>query len=194
MRRERDWSQQQAFRALYAGLRLSENSRASYVALDMGDRQPRASEREFLIAYFGAGPSDADAEPSVATVAGDTDRLIAAGDRHTEAITAALKRQTEALTALFNQLEELMNGLAWWGENVGRVAEPEAARRQAAAESRKRRRARTPGQARPGFEDDPPETTSRGDDPAVVILLPAGNHSDTPLPIDPGTVAGPEAS
>lgn len=41
-RRARDWNQTQAFEALREGLRLGQKSRASYVALDMGARQPRA--------------------------------------------------------------------------------------------------------------------------------------------------------
>lgn len=62
-RRERDWSQQQAFEALHEGLGLGPRSRASYVALDMGDRQPKPHEAAFLGSYFGAEPSNEDAPP-----------------------------------------------------------------------------------------------------------------------------------
>ncbi len=57
-RRSRDWSQSQAFEALRAVLGLGPRSRASYLALDMGDREPRAGEQAALVAFFGAEPSD----------------------------------------------------------------------------------------------------------------------------------------
>lgn len=65
-RRERGLSQAQAFELVYEGLHLSKRSRAVYTALDMGDRQPRPKEAEYLASVFG-WPPDADAEPEAAT-------------------------------------------------------------------------------------------------------------------------------
>lgn len=58
MRKERDWSQSQAFEALREGLRFGPRSRASYRAIDMGTRPPTPSEADFLVRYFGSSPDD----------------------------------------------------------------------------------------------------------------------------------------
>lgn len=57
-RRKRGWSQQQAFEELHRGLRLGPKSRASYSAIDMGDREPKPHEQRFLTQFFESGPDD----------------------------------------------------------------------------------------------------------------------------------------
>lgn len=86
VRRDRDLSQTQAFELVYAGLGISPKSRAVYLAIDMGDRQPTATEAEYLASVFG-WPS----EPTEATESGDP-------------LVAALTRQSAAIEALVEEL------------------------------------------------------------------------------------------
>jgi hypothetical protein len=90
MRRDLDWSQQQAFEALRDGLKLGPKSRASYIAIDMGKRAPTLKEQEFLVDYFGKSPDDFPDEP------GPTER--------TDVLVAALRGQTDAISALVAEL------------------------------------------------------------------------------------------
>jgi hypothetical protein len=83
VRRERGLSQQQAFELVQADLGLSPKSRAVYVAIDMGDRQPTPAEKAVLAARWG-WPTEADTDPDAAS---DQAALIAALDRQTSAIT-----------------------------------------------------------------------------------------------------------
>ena len=65
VRRERDWSQQQAFEALREGLRLGPKSRAAYVSLEAG-RVPSPEQHAYLVSQFG------EPEPvAAATTEGD---------------------------------------------------------------------------------------------------------------------------
>jgi hypothetical protein len=77
VRRQRDWSQTQAFEALLAaGMAWSPKSRASYLAIDMGDREPKADEIPILTRVFGA-PDDSVVAPQEEHVSGDRlDRLL----------------------------------------------------------------------------------------------------------------------
>lgn len=90
MRRELDWSQQQAFETLRDGLQLGPKSRASYVAIDMGKRQPTVGEQQFLVRYFGKSPDDF---PDIQEPAEQADPLV-----------AALRGQTAAISALVDQI------------------------------------------------------------------------------------------
>jgi hypothetical protein len=92
MRRDRDWSQQQAFEALRDGLHFGPKSRASYTAIDMGRRPPTPGEQAFLVKYFGKSPDDAPDRPEATET---TDPLV-----------CALMRQTEAIEALVAELAE----------------------------------------------------------------------------------------
>lgn len=94
-RQRRDWSQSQAFEQLREGLGLGVRSRASYVALDMGDRQPHPEEVAFLETFFGASPSD-EPEP-IAALPADLSAVVAALDRQTAVIAdlvAVLRERT----------------------------------------------------------------------------------------------------
>jgi transcriptional regulator with XRE-family HTH domain len=92
-RRQRDWSQQRAFKELREGLGLSENSRASYVNIDMGVREPTEKEAAFLVQFFGREPDEAAA--SGGEVAEGSD-LAAAINRQ----AAAIEAQTKAINLL----------------------------------------------------------------------------------------------
>jgi hypothetical protein len=87
MRRDRDWSQTQAFEALREGLRLGPKSRASYIKIDMGARVPTLDEGEFLIRFFGRNPDD-----------------IPEDDESVDPLVAALQAQTEAILGLAEEL------------------------------------------------------------------------------------------
>lgn len=66
IRRERALSQQQAFELVQAAWGVSPKSRAVYVSIDMGDRQPREDEAAVLAAEFG-WPSEQDAPAAAGT-------------------------------------------------------------------------------------------------------------------------------
>lgn len=87
IRRERDLSQTQAFELVYEGLGISPKSRAVYLAIDMGDRQPSKTEAEYLASVFG-WPSEA-VEPPVTP----------------DTLAAAINRQAAALEALVARLD-----------------------------------------------------------------------------------------
>ena len=91
MRRDLDWSQQQAFEALRAGLKLGPKSRASYIAIDMGKRAPTLKEMEFLVSYFGKSPEDFPDEP------GDAEPV------------ASIQGLTVAITSLVTDLREILD-------------------------------------------------------------------------------------
>lgn len=91
-RRERDLSQTQAFELVAVGLGLSPKSRAVYAAIDMGDRQPRAEEAEYLASVFG-WPPEGTADASGATETPD-------------ALVSALQAQTAAINALVAELQQ----------------------------------------------------------------------------------------
>jgi len=93
MRQDREWSQQQGFEALREGLHLGPKSRASYIAIDMGHRQPTVAEQAFLVSYFGKSPDDLPISP----------------DPNEESLDLikALSAQTEAINRLVDRLESL---------------------------------------------------------------------------------------
>lgn len=90
-RAARDLSQTQAFELVFERIGWSAKSRTAYVAIDMGDRQPKGNEVTVLGAEFG-WPSAEDAEPE----AGETDALV-----------AALKEQTAAIDRLVSRLDAM---------------------------------------------------------------------------------------
>lgn len=97
-RRKRNWSQQQAFQELREGLRLSPASRASYVALDMGDRQPRPAEAAFLTEFFDASPdAEADPEEAMQYLPPEVQAMVAGLDSNRQFQVELLER-LEALT------------------------------------------------------------------------------------------------
>jgi transcriptional regulator with XRE-family HTH domain len=76
-RRELGLSQTQAFeRLLAAGMPWSPKSRATYVAIDMGDRQPRPDEAEILARVFGK-PDESIGEEEDLVRQDRIDRLLA---------------------------------------------------------------------------------------------------------------------
>lgn len=113
IRRERDLSQQQAFELVSEGLHLSPKSRAVYIALDMGDRQPRPDEAEYLATVFG-WPEEQDTP----TPAADQAALIAALTRQAE----ALERQTAAIDALVVQMTRVAEGQVGMGSVLAEIA------------------------------------------------------------------------
>lgn len=95
-RRADGLSQTAAFKLLRGQLNLSENSRAAYVALDMGEREPREHEEKILAAWLGywpEDPTDATSPPKGDTPGG---------------LVAALEDQTKALNRLADQVEALV--------------------------------------------------------------------------------------
>jgi len=88
---DRRLSQTQAFELVRERLSLSPKSRAVYVALDMGDRQPRPEEAAVLASEFGWPPEGTSA-PTGATESGDP-------------LVAALRDQTAAIERLVALLE-----------------------------------------------------------------------------------------
>lgn len=82
-RRLRDLSQTQAFELVYERVGWSPKSRTAYVAIDMGDRQPKGNEVTVLGAEFG-WPSD----PVESEATETPDALIAALAAQTAAINA----------------------------------------------------------------------------------------------------------
>jgi hypothetical protein len=84
MRQERGWSQQHAFEELRVGLHLGPKSRASYRALDVGERLPTPSEQEFFVKYFRKSPDDF---PEAVEPTEPADALVEALRSQTEAIS-----------------------------------------------------------------------------------------------------------
>lgn len=90
-RRRRDLSQTQAFELVRDPMGLSPKSRATYIALDMGDRQPREDEAAVLAAEFG-WPPEPTSEAAGAIESGDD-------------LGSAIRSQTEAIAALVAELQ-----------------------------------------------------------------------------------------
>lgn len=88
MRRDRDLSQTQAFELVYEALHLSPKSRASYIAIDMGDRQPEEAEAAVLAEEFG-WPEETDEADQPADLAA----LVVA----LTALTAELREQNRLM-------------------------------------------------------------------------------------------------
>jgi hypothetical protein len=103
VRRERKLSQTQAFELVYEGLGLSPKSRAVYVAIDMGDRQPTAREAEYLASVFGWPPDIEEAEPP----ATDQAALIAALDRQSAAMEALVAMMAPVVLGQEHRLEKV---------------------------------------------------------------------------------------
>lgn len=105
IRRERDLSQVQAFELVQEGLGLSPKSRAVYIAIDMGDRQPKPEEAEYLASVFGW--------PSAATEPTESgDPLVAALTRQSEAIEALVALLTPLVSDQASRLSEAESLLA----------------------------------------------------------------------------------
>ncbi len=103
MRRERDLSQTQAFELVYEGLGISRTSRAVYLAIDMGDRQPNPREAEYLASVFGWPP-----EPATGAI-GSTE---SGGDVASALLVqaAAITEQTAAISELAAAIRALVLG------------------------------------------------------------------------------------
>lgn len=100
VRRARGWSQTAGFEAVREGMGLSPKSRAAYIAVDMGERQPTPKEEAALIAVYGL-PPEASEMPLEATESGD-------------ALVEAIRAQTKAMLALVAAIEgERAERVAW---------------------------------------------------------------------------------
>lgn len=88
-RRELGWSQTRGFEAVREGMGLSEKSRAAYIAVDMGDRQPTAKEEAALIAVYGIPEEPQDALEATETPDG---------------LVEAIRAQTAAMLALVEEI------------------------------------------------------------------------------------------
>ncbi len=106
-RRADGLSQTGAFELLGSRLGFGPKSRFSYVALDMGTREPTEHEAAVLAEWLGGYPSD---EPQDALQATQTPDPVA----------AAIDRQTAALEALVDEL------LRWRTEDRARLDQVEA--------------------------------------------------------------------
>lgn len=94
MARERDWSQTRMFEELHAGLGMSPKSRAAYLDILAGKRDPSPGQAQYLRSYFRDGPLDELVEERVGTQQAD--------------LIAALAAQTEALNRLVASLDRLV--------------------------------------------------------------------------------------
>lgn len=101
MRRERDWSAQQAHEALHDGLGLAAKSRAAYVAIEDG-RPLRPREDAFLREFFGGGPTDEDRDPMEKADRG-RENPVGLSD-----LLARLEAQEQAITRLARAIELLV--------------------------------------------------------------------------------------
>jgi transcriptional regulator with XRE-family HTH domain len=115
MRKDRGLSQTQAFEALREDLNLGPRSRASYRAIDMGDRPPTPREAEVLVRYFGSSPDD------LPEITEDTETPASLVD--------AIKVQTGALLALVEELRLARVG----SSDDAELAEGQEAGQEAAA-------------------------------------------------------------
>jgi len=95
-RRSDGISQTGAFELLGSRLGLGPKSRAAYVAIDLGLRQPTDAEAVILADWLGGYPSD-DME---------TGGAGATADPAVSSLILALAAQTEAITALVGELRE----------------------------------------------------------------------------------------
>lgn len=86
-RRLRDLSQTQAFELVYERVGWSSKSRTAYVAIDMGERQPKEHEAAVLGAEFG-WPAEQDASETPPGIP----ELVAALAAQTTAINALVER------------------------------------------------------------------------------------------------------
>ncbi len=91
-RQLRDLSQTQAFEAVYERIGWSRKSRTAYVAIDMGERQPKPNEAQVLGAEFGWPPDPQDMPSETPDYAA----IVAAIDRQ----TAMLERVLSAIAGL----------------------------------------------------------------------------------------------
>lgn len=89
-RRERGWNQTRAFEEWHVGLGLAPKSRTAYLNLDMGKRQPKPHEAEYLASQIGWPP--------------DQDEPVEAPPSDMAALIAAIRDQTRAMDALVNEL------------------------------------------------------------------------------------------
>lgn len=93
-RRLRDLSQTQAFELVYERVGWSAKSRTAYVAIDMGERQPKGNEATVLGAEFGWPNEEALTEPA-------TDGDVAAA-LLVQAV--AIEHQAAAIAALTTEI------------------------------------------------------------------------------------------
>lgn len=107
-RREWGWSQQHAFERLRDGLHLGPKSRASYVKIDEGGRQPTEDEAAYLASVFG-WPEDEAAEPPAQADAILTavNALVQELREERAALLAALSEQGRVIAVLLARLQGL---------------------------------------------------------------------------------------
>lgn len=103
-RRLRDLSQTQAFELVYERIGWSRKSRTAYVAIDMGERQPRPEEATVLGAEFGWPPDpEISDDPEDAGLASAL--LALAGELR------AAREERAAVTQRLDQMEAVLDGL-----------------------------------------------------------------------------------
>lgn len=117
-RRSDGMSQTGAFEVLGPRLGMGPKSRAAYVAIDLGLRQPTDAEAQVLVDWLGAYPSDMEAPGPDTT------------DPGVSALLQALTAQTAAMTALVNRLDQLLPSekvremLSWAAEHMPESPSP----------------------------------------------------------------------
>jgi hypothetical protein len=113
-RRLRDLSQMQAFELLFERMSWSPKSRASYVAIDMGTRQPSPSESTILGAEFGWPPdpeiNDELEDPSLATALVALAGELRASREERVSLAARLEKMEAVLDGLVQQAMRAVNG------------------------------------------------------------------------------------
>ena len=103
-RRLRDLSQMQAFELVYERMEWSPKSRASYVAIDMGTRQPSPAEATILGAEFGWPPDpEVNDDLQDATLAS---ALLAIAAELREA-----RQERSAVAQRLDEIEAVLDGL-----------------------------------------------------------------------------------
>jgi hypothetical protein len=115
-------SQTEGFELLGPRLGFSPKSRAAYIAIDMGTRQPSESEAVVLADWLGYWPDDS----SMASSGGATTQPELAA--YLEANTAALREQTAAFLTLAASIDRMANGVTGAVGGFAEVLGPVAAR------------------------------------------------------------------
>lgn len=103
-RRLRDLSQTQAFEAVFERIGWSRKSRTAYVAIDMGERQPKPDEAAVLGAEFG-WPPDPEINDDLEDVTLATALVALAGELR------ASREERVSLAARLEKVELVLDGL-----------------------------------------------------------------------------------
>lgn len=116
-RKARDWSQTRAFEELREGLGFGPKSRASYVAIDSGKREPTRDEAAFLADYFGETPTTEDEAPTAQPT--DEPGLVAAIREQTQVqrdLVEATYAQTDMLRKVLEALSSPTRDVPEWAQ------------------------------------------------------------------------------